>query len=595
MCGFTAVFSQVPISPDGLTGLEQVLKHRGPDDHGQYRSSDDRVALFHNRLSFFDLSEKGKQPLQSADGRYVLVYNGEIYNFREIRTELQAQGLAFTTDTDTEVILNGYAHWGKAILQKLEGMFAFVLFDSHTKQLLAARDRFGIKPLFYYQSNDFLVFSSEVKGILALPALASSIRVRKTSIALFLANRYVPAPYTIWEQVFKLQPAFYLESDFSFKPRLDEYWKPTLSNHRLARKEVVEHTRFLLSQSVEKHLRSDVPVGGFLSGGFDSSALAVLARDVVGNSFQTFSIGFENWTDSEDKYAELVANHLGLPMSRHISKQIDLHKVRQLMFHYDDPIADISILPTFEVSRIAVEKVKAVVSGEGADELFGGYWWNKGNPFYYESPWKRISAMLGGKSFGMVKSHYIHAMSMGLFDLNELSQALTPDYRHSLPDDPFAHFDRFQLSDDQPLVKQLQYLDIKTFMTELVLNKVDRASMANSLEVRVPFLDHHLVEFMLGLHPDSFMEEGVQKPILKTLLNNRVPDSILERKKQGFVGPDAFYMNYDLYAEQLRNGLLVKSEVIQPRYIEQKLQQKDHWRLWKIYVLENWWINWMQP
>jgi asparagine synthase (glutamine-hydrolysing) len=263
------------------------------------------------------------------------------------------------------------------------------------------------------------------------------------------------------------------------------------------------------------------------------------------------------------------------------------------MKHYDDPIADISILPTYQVSKLAAHDVKAVLSGEGADEIFGGYWWNKNESFHFSSPLNRFKKFVFGKNFNDIKTHYVYAMSMGLFDAQELKNALVGEYNKAIPEDPFEHFNKFEVK-GLPTVKQLQILDIKTFMYELVLQKIDRASMANSLEVRVPFLDHKLVELYMGLSPESYMRKGVQKPILKQILKQYLPLEILERKKQGFVGPDSFYMNISHYESALSNGMLIQNEVISPTYLKEKLISKDHWRLWKLYVLELWWQNWMK-
>jgi asparagine synthase (glutamine-hydrolysing) len=590
MCGFTVIIKNEPLSTHELVNQQFVLNHRGPDATGIYLSKNKKVGFIHNRLSFLDLSSDGNQPFLSEDERFVIVFNGEIYNYKKLKSELQLQGIEFRTNTDTEVILKGYIKEGAGFINKLEGMFSFVVYDQETSKLIAVRDRFGIKPLYYYTSSNVIVFSSEIKGILASIS-PKRLTVRKESIALFLANRYVPTPFTIWEDVFKLEPAHFLELDSELNKKKSEYWRLELDDKRMKFSDLSKLTDEMLKESVNSHLISDVQIGGFLSGGYDSSALALYARR-TSSSYPTFSIGFTNWDDSEDKYAKIVANHLNLDLSTELSPKIDLDNVGFLMNYYDDPIADISILPTFQVSKLAAQNVKAVLSGEGADEIFGGYWWNKDESFHFSSHFNRLKNSVFGKSFADIKTHYIFAMSMGLFDFKELNKALIGDFKKSIPHDPFEHFNKFEVKGTST-VKQLQILDIKTFMYELVLQKIDRASMANSLEVRVPFLDHKLVELYMSLSSDSYMRRGVQKPVLRDLLMGKLPNEILERKKQGFVGPDSFYMNISYYKSVLVTGRLIKDEVISPFYLNEKLDNKDHWRLWKLFVLELWWQKWM--
>ena len=317
----------------------------------------------------------------------------------------------------------------------------------------------------------------------------------------------------------------------------------------------------------------------------------MIASKNVDYPFKTFSIGFKDWEESEDKYARIVSERLNIPFFPKIASEINLNLVKKLMYYYDDPIADISILPTYEVSKLASGHVKAVLSGEGADEILGGYWWDKPEQFYFENKYKRILSKFTPKSFKDVKQHYIQAMSMGLFDRAELKLALKGDYQKEIPDDPFYHFDQFDLKGAHT-TKQIQYLNIKTFMSELVLQKIDRASMANSLEVRVPFLDSKLVAYFMSLSPDSYMKQGVQKPLLQSILAPHIPSNILSRKKQGFVGPDKFYMDIQIYENALINGYLVNEEIIDSDYLKRKILEKDYWRLWKLFVLESWWANW---
>jgi asparagine synthase (glutamine-hydrolysing) len=591
MCGFTAIFSSKSLNVNEFSSLSSILNHRGPDEQGQFINDSRNVLFFHNRLSFQDVSPRSNQPFLSRDRRYCLVFNGEIYNFKLLQQELKLNGVIFSTNSDTEVILEGFILKGTSFLNQLEGMFSFVIYDKQTNSFVAVRDRFGIKPLFYYKSDDIVVFSSEIKAILEINRIRENLKINKKSVALFLANRYIPTPHTMWEKIYKLPPATFIQSDLNFKFKIEVYWKLNISDRQIIDSQLAHEATELIEHSVKNHLVSDVEIGGFLSGGLDSSTLALIASKNLDYPYKVFSIGFKNWKDSEDQYAKLVSESLAIPFFPKIASEINLNLVEKLMYYYDDPIADISILPTYEVSKLASKHVKAVLSGEGADEILGGYWWDKPEQFYFKNKYKRALRNLIPKSFKAVKEHYIYAMSMGLFDQIELKQALIGEYKKEIPDDPFAHFDQFELNGEHA-TKQIQYLNINTFMSELVLQKIDRASMANSLEVRVPFLDTKLVEYFMSISPDCYMKKGIQKPLLQSILAPYVPDSILNRKKQGFVGPDKFYMDINVYEKALINGFLVNEQVINKDYLDKKIKEKDYWRLWKLFVLECWWTNW---
>jgi asparagine synthase (glutamine-hydrolysing) len=590
MCGIVGIsLKNERVDESILQKATFLLNHRGPDSFGTALSKNSQTGLGHTRLSFIDLGKSGAQPMKNIDGTILTVLNGEIYNYIELRDELIGLGHKFETGSDTEILIHGWKQWNKKLPEKLDGMFSFAILDENSQELFLARDRFGIKPLYYHHDPDQFVFASEIKSILAFDSKLK--KIRPESVSLFLANRYVPTPHTIWENIFKLEPGHSLTLDLdSFELSKNTYWKLEICSSTPSKNEAYDRFRNILITSVEKHLRSDVPIGSFLSGGFDSSALVYIMQKELGYPTSAFSIGFENWDQSEDVYAEMVARSLDVLLYTSKPKELHLNSVEKLMWHYDDPIADISIIPTFEVSGLAVKHVKAVVSGEGADEILGGYWWHKPDSF----PKRNFFKNLFGKNhnFGDIKNHYINAMSMGLYDSDELKMALTGKFAESIPKDPFQHFDSYEIKGVSQL-KQLQYLDLKTFMPELILTKVDRASMAHSLEVRVPFLQHQLVELLFHLDENIYFKNGEQKPFLKKLLYGKVPDQILQRKKQGFVGPDRYYMDMSVYRSSLLKGRLINDGVVNENYVDQKLKEKDHWRLWKLFVLENWWRNWM--
>jgi asparagine synthase (glutamine-hydrolysing) len=589
MCGIVGIsLKNSQVDQAALKRATALLHHRGPDSSNTYTSANGKTGLGHTRLSFLDLSSAGLQPLSNDDKTISVVLNGEIYNYLELREELVKLGFHFKTQTDTEILIHGWKKWGEQLPEKLEGMFALAIFDENLQQLFLARDRFGIKPLYYVKDPNEFIFASEIKSILALdPGLK---KIRPQSISLFLANRYVPTPHTIWQNIFKLEPGHSLKVDLNtLQIHNKSYWELYVKSKVNTGESVYEEFRNHLKESLSKHLRSDVPIGSFLSGGLDSSSLVYLMQKELGYETNAFAIGFEDWDQSEDLYAKMVAESVGAKLHVAKPKELHLESVEKLMWHYDDPIADISIIPTFEVSGLAGQHVKAVVSGEGADEMLGGYWWHKPESLRYKN---RLREIFGTYTFEEIKHHYIHAMSMGLFDHTELTRALSGDYQKYIPEDPFEHFDQFKLEDSTKL-RQLQFLDLKTFMPELILTKVDRASMAHSLEVRVPFLQHQLVEFMFSLDEKTFFKKREQKPFLKKLLKGNIPDLVINRPKQGFVGPDKYYMNMEVYRTSLLNGHLVQNNVVKQEYIDQKLKEKDHWRLWKLFVLENWWKNWM--
>ena len=592
MCGITGIsFRQARVHLPLLDKATRLLHHRGPNASNTYLSADGKTGMGHTRLSFIDLSVSGNQPMSNAARNLTVTLNGELYNYIELRQELEKAGYIFHTQTDTEVLLHGYQAWGQQLPVKLEGMFAFTLYDSVSKKLFLSRDRFGIKPLYYYHDTEKFIWGSEIKSILAFDDDLK--KIRPASVALFLANRYVPAPYTIWEGIKKLRPAHSLVVDLEdFTMAEVCYWKLVPGNVQMDADEASQIFKNTLYASLEKHLRSDVPIGSFLSGGYDSSALVYLMQQELKYPTQAFSIGFEGWDQTEDRYAQMVADAVGASLHTSRPNGIQWAGVKKLMWHYDDPIADISIIPTYEVSKLAATQVKATVSGEGADEILGGYWWHQPDKFTYASRWKKFSSNWKSPAFKDIKQHYIQAMSMGLYDHIELKKALTGIYQEHVPDDPFMHMDSFRMQDLSTL-KQLQYLDLNCFMPELILTKVDRASMAHSLEVRVPFLHYSLVEFMFSLSPAVYFTPGQQKPFLQKILKGKVPDEIIQRSKQGFVGPDVYYMDMEVYRAALEKGRLIEEQVVSASYIKQLLKEKEHWKLWKLYILENWWQNWM--
>ena len=353
---------------------------------------------------------------------------------------------------------------------------------------------------------------------------------------------------------------------------------------------LVAETESILKKSVDQHARADVSIGSFLSGGYDSSALALWMKE-GGKAPSTFSIGFENWKNSEHYYAKTVADYLGLKNKAVVATAESLNLLERMPEVYDEPIADISIVPTYMVSALARKEVKAVFSGEGADEIFGGYTWQHDffNQAYNKSWVQKVKNIFKPNN---PVDFYAQSMAMGWFDSQELKQLLHPNLHASIPKD--VHwFYRSNFRKDLSPFKAIQHMDLKCFMGELVLTKVDRASMANSLEVRVPFLDHQLFEKIFSIQETSYIDQNQTKRVLFETLKDKLPLEILKRKKQGFVGPDSYYMDIDFYRKELANCNLVRFNIVQKGYIDNLLKETYNWKLWKILIFEKWFTHWL--
>lgn len=587
MCGIAGWAEKTAQTDEALIkNMCDALIHRGPDDTDIYLSGDRHVALGHRRLSLLDLSSSGRQPMCDASGLVCITFNGEIYNYLELKQQLQS-GYTFVTHTDTEVILAAYRKWGMDMLQRLKGMFAFALLDEEKQVLFLVRDRFGIKPLYYSLADSRLVFASELKAIFASGKVEKEMDF--TAFADYFVYRYVPSPKTIWKNIKKLAPAEYIQIDLrSYSAQSHTYW--TLHAEKHTNLKLVQEVDSIIKQSVEEHTRADIELGAFLSGGYDSSAIVSYMKK-IGQSPKTFSLGFKGWEASEHAFAKIVADQLGLQNESMVvgAEKLDLLDIMPDV--YDEPIADISIIPTYLISELASRHVKAVLGGEGADEIFVGYTWQH-NYFRTYKPTSFVDVLKKKIVPRDPVAFYADAMGMGVFDNQELGQMLHSDYHRYIADD--VHwFYRQHTHKDMGLLKSIQYLDMKCFMGELVLTKVDRASMAHSLEVRVPFLDHTLYEKIFSVREKDYFDPNQTKMVLYENLKQVLPPNILSRKKQGFVGPDSYYMDMNWYRRQLADSALVKFGIINKSYLNQLLAGSYDWKLWKIVVMEKWFKKWM--
>lgn len=597
MCGICGIFNidGKPVEMEVLRAMNDTLVHRGPDDEGYYL--DGSVGLCHRRLSIIDLST-GKQPIYNEDKTKVVVFNGEIYNFQELRRELILAGHKFTTKTDTEVIIHGYEEWGEACVEKFRGMFAFAIWDGTRRAVFLARDRLGKKPLYYSLNNGTLAFASEIKALLKVDGTNNEIDLRAVSD--YFSLGYVPAPKSIFRAVRKL-PAGHTLIFSKEKFFVKQYWDVQFTGEEDASEESwTERLYEALLEAVGARLISDVPLGAFLSGGVDSSVIVGLMARLTPEPVSTNSVGF-----SVEKYSELeparnTARHF---KTRHYEYTVTpdaVDAIEKLSWFYDEPFADSSAVPTYYVSKVAREKVKVCLSGDAGDENFAGY-----RRYYYDRLENRLRAVLprwflGSFVRGLAAIYpkadwlpqplraktllsnltrdpvqaYFHSMSF--FSSAMKRELLSGDVAEVLngyeSSSVFrAYYDK--CSSDDPL-SRTQYVDFKTYLVDDILVKVDRASMANSLEVRVPLLDHKVVELAARIPSRLKLNGSVSKYIFKKMAGTLLPEEILERKKMGFTMP---------VAEWLRGALrpLVEDTILGERFAARGLFSTEYARrLW---------------
>jgi asparagine synthase (glutamine-hydrolysing) len=548
--GFVAEAGQVGSNLETARTARDTLTHRGPDQSGEWH--DARVYVGHRRLSIIDTSEAGRQPMVSTDGAIVISVNGEIYNFQALRADLEAAGAVFHSGSDSEVVLHGYRQWGiEALLDKIDGMYAFSVYDAPKGLLYLARDRIGIKPLYYGQVGGMVSWASELKALVAFHG-KNSLPLDKTALYDFLTYRYIPSPKSCYTNIRKLPPGHLLRLDLA-SGQLDvrRYWELPFGEDPIDEGEAAEQLHHLLSQSVAEQMVADVPVGFFLSGGIDSSAVTAHAR-ALGHEANTFCIGFGDKAFDETPYAELVASHLG---TRHqtdiITPKLDVSFPEWLLSLYDEPFADNSALPTWYVAQSARRAATVVLTGDGGDELFGGYRWYRTMPLVQRAQWllSRIPKSTAQRySRGMVRKALTATCGepdllaiMNTLYMTPSSPQLRAHYRSTfgIPSDyaDMWFFHQYWKPDQMPLRKALQYVDFHTFLPDDVLTKVDRATMAHSLEARVPFLSRALAEFAFRL-PEKFLYRGNRlKGGLKMSCGDMLPGAIHKRPKKGFSLP----------------------------------------------------------
>lgn len=581
MCGITGFINLkagTEVNQALLAQMNQAQFHRGPDEGGEF--IDEHVALGHRRLSIIDLSS-GQQPMLSDDSNYVLIFNGEIYNFKAIRKELEQLGHSFHSHSDTEVILHAYMQWDERCVEKLQGMFTFAIWNKAEQSLFIARDRLGIKPLFYAIINETLYFASELKSIALVPGLDKKIDAK--AIEQYFALGYVAEPHTIYQQVAKLSPGHNLTIKVGdTQPTITQYWDVSYAKQSpLSEEQLLTQMEQELKTAVESHMMADVPLGSFLSGGVDSSAVVAMMSQISDNSVTTCSIGFDVKDYNETDFARQVAKRYATDHQEKIVASDDFALVDSLAQLYDEPYADSSAMPTYRVCQLAREKVTVCLSGDGADELLAGYrryglMMNEEKvrsvlPYAIRKPvfgllgklypkldWapQFLRAKTTFQSLAMDTAEgYFHGVSLlnnqqrkELFS-SQLNQELNGYSALEVFREHQKNFDG-----DDPL-SLIQYLDIKTYLVGDILTKVDRASMAHSLEVRVPFLDHKFVEWTAQVPTALKLKQGCGKYLLKKAMEPHLPDDVLYRNKMGFRVPLADWFKGPL-KDKLRQALL---------------------------------------
>jgi asparagine synthase (glutamine-hydrolysing) len=614
MCGLAGIYNFRTLAPADRTAVERmtrILIHRGPDDEGFYFAG--ALGLGHRRLSILDLSERGHQPMSSADSRFVIVYNGEIYNYLELRKGLEASGYLFRSDTDTEVILALHARKGTDCLQYLNGMFAFAIWDSVEHTLLLARDRVGIKPLYYAETADGIVFASEIKALLASRRVYP--RVVTTTIDTYLSFGYVPGVETLFQGIRKILPGQWLE--ISPKGIRDaSYWDLEYApNHRRSPEQTAEELRELLLSAMRIHLRSDVPLGVFLSGGLDSSATVALLAESGIHNLKTFSVAYPAGARyDETPSARLVADRF---QTDHHVLYVDPAKfldcIPSFIWYMDEPVTEAPGISLYLIAKVLREHVTVALSGEGADELFAGY------GIYRHMLWieayRRLPATIRSllapllSVIGTDKTRkYLRLAQEPLerryrgvpnYDASYKEALYTDDFRAALitqpTADPLASY--YAKTRGSDALTQMLYGDLKTWLVDDLLIKADRMTMAHSVELRVPFLDYRVIEYAASIPSRMKLRRSVVKWILKEAMKDRLPRSIITRRKMGFPTPLALMFQRDLSA-YLRD-LLLSSKSVSRRYFmrraverlieENTSKQKDHHRvLWQLVVLEEW-------
>lgn len=550
MCGIVGVVNRDGAEVDGnlLQAMTDMLHHRGPDGAGYYRFAG--VGLGHRRLSIIDIAA-GHQPMSNEDGTIWVTFNGEIYNFHVLRSELKSAGHMFRTHSDTEVLVHGYEQWGEGLVSRLRGMFAFGIFDQRAQRLFLARDRFGIKPLVYSENSNKIVFASEIKAILRDPGITREID--EEALADYFELGYIPAPHTAFRGIHKLLPGHIASIDINSRNPIVQrsYWHlPYEEQIELSEADASEQLEALLADAVRSELVSDVPLGAFLSGGIDSSTVASMMVRNSNDRIKTFTIGFRDERFSEVGFAREVAEAINADHHEYIVEADVAELLPRLAYHFDEPFADASAVPTYYLCRMARQNVTVCLSGDGADELFAGY--DRYHQclalcrmdFIPHGMRRAICGPLGSvlrrwHGYSLTPEERFIDYMRGQYGVrqDQVLLNLPPNAQMQRERRPFEYLRNAFCPNTKDLLHRYLEVDAITYLPNDILAKVDVTSMMNSLEVRVPLLDHELAEFVARLPSNMKLRNGISKYLLKKTMGARLPKSVLNRPKMGFGVP----------------------------------------------------------
>ncbi len=602
MCGIVGFVGARADMDEILQAMMDRIVHRGPDGEGRF--VDGQVALGHRRLSIIDL-EGGKQPMFNEDGSLVVVFNGEVYNFQELREQLLAAGHTFATRSDTEVLLHGYEEWGKEMLDRLRGMFTFALWDSRAKTLLLARDHFGIKPLYYYQNPETgtLMFGSEIKSFLAHPEFQKELNADQ--LELYLSYQYSPGENTFFKGVKKLLPAHWLEwKDGSVT--VQRYWEPSFTpDHSLTLEQWEEEISAAMKESVSAHKIADVEVGSFLSSGVDSSYMAALA-----NVDKTFTVGFADKQYDETDFAREFSQHIGVKnFAYRITPEEYWANLGNIQYHMDEPLADAASVALYFVNREASKQVKVCLSGEGADEFFGGYniykepftvsWYDR-LPLWLRRAVGSVAECLPpvhGINFLVRRSRPLEERYIGNTNLmgERRKKHLLKNYRGSVKPTDLSR-KLFDKTKGQDPVTRMEFCDLNLWMVGDILLKADKMSMANSLELRVPFLDKKVFELARRIPTECKVNAGQTKIAMRGAAEKTIPARTADKKKLGFPVPVRAWLRNEKYAGIVREAFNAPAaaEFFNVTELNRMLDQhlsgkRDNWRqIWCVFIFLVW-------
>ena len=635
MCGISGFIDfKGNSSKEILKNMTDVLHHRGPDDSGyaihNVPNTNTQVGLGHRRLSILDLSTHGHQPMSFQD--IELVYNGEVYNFNEIKQELLKYGYLFDSHSDTEVILKAYHKWGLEAIHKFNGMFTMTIFDKHLKKVFIIRDRSGIKPLFWYQKEETILYASELKSFHKHPKFQKVINTN--ALALFLQYQYIPEPHSIFEDCYKLQAGHYLEIDLTsqeisqhkYWDVIDAYNKPKLD---ISEEEAINETEKVLTSAFQYRMVSDVPVGIFLSGGYDSSVVTALLQKHSSQKLKTFTIGFHEKGYDETPYAREVSKYLGTDHTEYYCTQKDaLEIIPKLAEIFDEPFSDDSAIPTTLVSQLAKQDVSVALSADGGDELFAGYNKYTLSQQYYnlfskipKVAHKPLNSLmmeinpnnipLANKSYNFATKYEKAKNILGADNCTDVMQHISQHVtQHELKDIlksdftlPSTNFDTASLlNEENDDLASMLAIDYKTYMLDDILTKVDRATMSVSLEGREPLLDYKLIEFVATLPSAYKYKNGTTKHILKEITHRYIPKEMMDRPKMGFGVPliewfkDELKEYFLVYFDEERlkqEGIFNAKKVVNMRDRYLQGEKVNIEILWSLLVFQMWHEKWM--